>query len=205
MTSRGAAIATATIGRMEPSVFHMCTRLTPGTTQLLPLDALADVDPEAHARAITKITKYDDTPERRRLRDTEIPGTGRRWTGVVFLSPIHPHAIWEAWRRAGGKELPAIEFWRVPVRALPDGCVVFDRHLSVTGDPIDPREVTPLDRDTFRTALETTPGNSAWLQELVRRGRSGAWFNKTPHVLSPGPVGLDQAEVITWNRPIEEA
>lgn len=185
---------------MEPSVFHQRTRLAPGTTQLLPTDALAEIDPAAHARAIAK---YDDSPERRRLRDTEIPGTGRRWTGVVFLSPIHPHTIWETWRKAGGRELPATEFWRIPVSALPDGCVVFDRHLSVTGDPIDPREVTPLDRDTFRTAVETTPENAEWLQDLVRRGRSGAWFNRTPHVLSPEPVDLDQAEVISWDRPFE--
>jgi hypothetical protein len=185
---------------METSVFHMRTRLLPGTTQLLPVDALREIDPEAHARAIAK---YDDTPERQRLRDTEIPGLGRCWTGVVFLSPIHPHALWKTWHDAGGAELPPTEFWRVPVATLPEGCVVFDRQVSSTGEPIDPTEVTPLDPDAFRTAFETTPGNKEWLEEGARHGQRGAFFNRTPHVLSPEPVDLTDAEIIRWDEPFE--
>lgn len=179
------------------AVFHMRTPLAAGTDELLPVDALREIDPEAYARAIAK---YDDTPERRRLRDTAIPGTGRSWTQVVFLSPIHPHAIWDTWRSITGKELPPMEFWQIPVRSLPEGCVVFDRQVSVTGEAIDPSEVVALDVEQFTTAVETTPENRDWLEDLAARGHRGALFNKTPHVLSPEPVRLERAQVIDWEQ-----
>ncbi len=180
------------------SVFHACVPLAPGTTSLLTVEQLAAVDPQAHRGAIAK---YDDTPERRRLRDTVIPRMGLRWTDVVFLLPVHPHAIWSAWKEIRGRERAPMEFWAIPASELPDGTVVLDRSLTATGDPIDPREVTPFERDAHRTSLTTTSANRAWLEECVKRKVSGAWFHGIPHVLAPGPVPLNHAEVISWDRP----
>lgn len=180
---------------MDAVVFHARVPLAPGTSSLLSASALAAVDSEAHRVALEK---YDDTPERRRLRDTVIPGMRRRWTEVVFLSPVHPHAIWRAWREITGRERPDMEFWEIPAAVLPEGTVVLDRTLTATGDPLDPREVMPFDRRTHRAALETTPANRAWLEECARRRVSGAWFHGIPHVLSPEPVPLGAARVISW-------
>lgn len=177
------------------AVFHACVPLAPGTSSLLPVSALAAVDGDAHRAALEK---YDDTPERRRLRDTVIPGMGRQWTEVVFLSPVHPHAIWQAWAEIRGRRRPPMEFWAIPAADLPEGSVVLDRTLTATGDPIDPREVTPFDRASHRAALTTTPQNRAWLEQCARRGVSGAWFHGIPHVLAPDPVPLEHARIVSW-------
>ena len=176
-------------------VFHARVNLAEGTSSLLPLSDLAAIDPTAHADAIAK---YDDTPERRRLRDTVVPGIDRPWTEVVFLSPVHPHAIWRAWLDIRGRRRPPLEFWAIPAEDLPEGSVLLDRFLTATGDPLDPREVTPFDRASHRAALTTTPQNRAWLEECARRGVSGAWFHGIPHVLAPGPVPLGRARVVSW-------
>ncbi|MEV7873233.1 hypothetical protein [Microbacterium sp. NPDC089188] len=177
------------------AVFHARVRLAPGTSSLLPASDLAVVDAEAHRAAMEK---YEDTPERRRLRDTAVPGMDRTWTEVVFLSPVHPHAIWRAWREITGRDRAAMEFWAIPAADLPEGTVLLDRTRTATGDPIDPREVRPFDRRTHRTALETTASNRRWLEECARRRVSGAWFHGVPHVLAPGAVSLDRARIVSW-------
>lgn len=176
-------------------VFHARVGLAEGTSTLLPLSDLAKIAPEAHRDALAK---YDDTAQRQRLRDTVIPGLDRTWTEVVFLSPVHPHAIWQAWLEIRGRRRPPAEFWAIPAADLPEGSVVVDRTLTATGDPIDPREVLPFDRASHRAALTTTRQNRAWLEECARRGVSGAWFHGIPHVLAPGPVPLDRAHVVSW-------
>lgn len=178
-------------------VFHQRVPLVGDA--LVPASELATLDPAAHARAMAK---YDDTPERRRLRDTAVPDTGRSWTEVVFLSPVHPHAIWRAWREVRGKELLRAEFWAIPAGDLPAGTVVLDRTATATGDPIDPSEVAPFVPASFVTATEVPAANRAWLEEMVRRGVSGAWFHGIPHVLAPGTVPLGNARVVGWEEPI---
>lgn len=178
-------------------VFHQRVPLVGDA--LVPASDLAAIDPAGYARAMAK---YEDTAERQRLRETAIPGTGRSWTEVVFLSPVHPHAIWRAWREVRGKELPRVEFWAIPAVDLPRGTVVLDRTVSAVGDPIDPSEVTPFDAASFETATEVPPANRAWLEEMVRRGVSGAWFHGIPHVLAPGMVPLGGARVVGWGEPL---
>lgn len=177
------------------AVFHARVRLARGTTSLLPVSQLAAVDADAHRAAVAK---YDDTAERRRLRDTVIPRMARTWTEVVFLSPVHPHAIWRAWREITGRERADMEFWAIPAADLPEGTMILDRTLTATGDPIDPREVRPFDRRAHRTALDTPAANRQWLEECARRRVSGAWFHGVPHVLSPAAVPLDRARVVSW-------
>ncbi|MGP5265361.1 hypothetical protein ACTXLV_00165 [Brachybacterium alimentarium] len=181
----------------ERCVFHARTTHNADADELHPLSALERTDPRAFAAAIAK---YDDTPERRRLRETWIPVLEATWTGVVFLSPIQPHAIREAWRAIAGVELPAKEFWAIPVEDL-GPAIVFDRHLSSTGDPIDPQEIDVLDVAAYRSRDETTPRNAQWIDQLARAGKRGAWFNGTPHILTKGPVPLHSAEVIDWRAP----
>lgn len=99
---------------MDPQrcVVHARTAANAAADSVLPLSELAASDPAAYERALAK---YDDTPERRRLRDTWIPLLEARWTEAVFLTPIHPHAIWRAWRDITGTELPSqIIDWRHP-------------------------------------------------------------------------------------------
>ena len=178
----------------ERCVFHARTTHNADARELHPLSALERTDPRAFAVAIAK---YDGTPERRRLRETWIPVLEATWTEVVFLSPVQPRAIWEAWRSIAGVELPGQEFWAIPVEDL-GPAVVFDRHLRRTGDPIDPGEIEVFDAASYRSAGETTPRNARWIDELARAGRPGAWFNGTPHVLTKNPVPLRSAEVIDW-------
>lgn len=180
---------------MPQTLFHVRTPLVDGTAALLPLSDLATVDPVAHAVAIAK---YDDTPERRRLRDTRIPLVDRLWTEVVFLSPVHPHAIWRAWREITGRERATWEFWAIKANVLPSGSVWLDRTLTQTGESIDPREVSPFDRARYQTMTATTSANRAWLEQLAASGHSGAWFQGIPHVLAPTAVPLAAAEVVDW-------
>lgn len=175
-------------------VFHARTPGNAGAERLEPLSALRTTSPEAYARAIAK---YDDTPERRRLPSTRIPLLDVRWTEAVFLSPVRPHAIWAAWREIGGVELPAQEFWAIPIDEVRDA-VVLDRRLTTTGDPLDDSEVSRLDLAAYRSAATTTPGSAAWIRELAGSGRRGAWFHRTPHVLTASPVPLGRAAVVDW-------
>ena len=71
-------------------VFHARVALAAGTDRLLPLSDLRGIDPAAYE---AELAKYDDSPQRRRLRETVIPVLNVTWTEVVFLSPVHPHAI----------------------------------------------------------------------------------------------------------------
>lgn len=178
-------------------VFHRRVPLAPGADRLLPLSDLAKSAPEVYANAIAK---YDETPERRLLRDASIPHIDRTWIEVVFFTPIHPHAIWATWRELSGNDLPAIEYWAVPATLLPDPAVLLERRLSPAGGAIHPDDVAWFDRDTFRTATETTPASREWLADLAERGASGAWFNRTPHVLVGAPVALDGAHVVGWEQ-----
>jgi len=183
--------------RVMRFVFHQRVDLVGDA--LVPASDLASIDPAGYARAMAK---YEDTPERQRLRETAIPSTGKSWTEVVFLSPVHPHAIWRAWREVRGKDLPRVEFWAIPVDDLPAGTVVLDRTVTATGDPIDPSEVAPFHPASFVTATEVPAANRAGLEEMVRRGVSGAWFHGIPHVLAPGAVPLGNAQVIGWEEPL---
>lgn len=182
---------------LERCVFHARTPQNSASDELLPLSALEHVDPRAFALAIAK---YDDTPERQRLRETWIPVLEAQWTETVFLSPVRPHAIWSAWRDITGVELPSQEFWAIPLEAV-EPAVILDRRLSGTGDPIEMNEVVRLDVRTYRSASRTTARNEAWIAELYAAGRSGAWFHGTPHVLTRGPVPLASAAVIDWTEP----
>ncbi|WP_292863813.1 hypothetical protein [Microbacterium sp.] len=143
--------------------------------------------------------KYDDTPERRRLATTRIPLIDRAWTEVVFLSPVHPRAIWQTWLDVSGSPLPRAEFWEIPVELLPDDAVILDRTVSAVGDPIDLAELVRFDAERFRTALQTTAANRAWLAKLAAGGLRGAYFHGIPHVLTAGPVPLKGARLISWD------
>lgn len=120
-----------------------------------------------------------------------------RWTEVVFLTPIHPHAIWRAWRDIAGTELPPQEFWAIPIDEI-HRPVLFDRRLSRSGEPIDPQQVETVDPLAFRTATQTTARNVEWIAHLTGRRRRGAWFHGTPHVLTRRPVPVASAQVIDW-------
>jgi hypothetical protein len=183
--------------RLDRHVFHQKVLLAPGTDALIPASALRNIDPRAYE---TAVAKYDDTPERRRLRDTVIPRVNRAWTEVVFLSPVDPRAIWRAWLRLTGERLPPVAFWAVPAESLPDSSVVLSRSGAV-GDEIPASDVTPFDAQTFRTRRETTAENAAWLAALWKTGRRGGWFHGIPHVLSPEPIPLTAAAVISWDEP----
>lgn len=178
-------------------VFHARTPANAEAHELLPLSALASSDPEAFERAMAK---YDVSDERRRLRDTWIPVIEARWTEVVFLTPIHPHAIWRAWRDSAGVELPAQDYWAISADQIGDA-VLFDRHLTRSGDPLDPAEVTAFDSSAHRAATETTPKNEEWITRLAQQRKQGAWFNGTPQILAIGPVPLAGAELIDWSEP----
>lgn len=180
---------------LERCVFHARTDQNAGVDELRPLSGLEHTDPRAFARALAK---YDDTPERRRLRETWIPILEVRWTEAVFLSPVRPHAIWRAWRDIAGVDLPSQEFWAVPVDEI-GSAVVLDRQRSTTGDPIETEEVEHLDPGTYRSMSETTRRNREWIAQLSSEGKRGAWFNGIPHVLTRGPVTLAFAAVIDWS------
>ncbi|WP_114855931.1 hypothetical protein [Brachybacterium sp. YJGR34] len=189
-------------GEQEPAdhrrcVFHLRSAAHAGLEELHPLSALQHADPEAYA---TAIAKYDDTPQRRRLPETWIPVIDARWTEVIFLTPIHPHAIWSAWRDIAAVELPAQEFWAIGVEEI-GPAVVLDRRLTRSGEPIDPREVSTLRTDEYCAEKETTARNAEWIAQLAREHRRGAWFHGTPHVLTRGPVALGSAEVVDWRDP----
>lgn len=186
---------------LQHCVFHARTSSNAAADELVPVSALRHTDPEAFFSAIAK---YDDSPERQRLRDTWIPTLEARWTDVVFLSPIHPHAIWRAWRDVAGIDLPSQEFWAIPVEDV-GRAVIFDRHLSSSGDPIDPREIAELDPGDYRAAQETTPKSIEWIKHLAGENKRGAWFHGTPHILTRGPVSLESAAVIDWQQPTAEA
>lgn len=180
---------------LERCVFHARTSENSGADALRPLSTLEHTDPHAYARALAK---YDDTPERRRLRETRVPVLEVRWTEVVFLSPIRPQAIWQAWQDVAGIELPPQEFWAVPVDEI-GSAVVLDRYLSTTGDPIEDEEVELLDSGSYRSAAGTTARSREWIARLSASGKRGAWFHGTPHVLTRGPVPLASATVIDWS------
>lgn len=179
-------------------VFHMQTASNAEATSLVPASSLEDSNPALFRKMLEK---YDDTPERRRLPETWIPILNARWIDVVFLSPVHPRAIWEAWRDIAGIKLPSQRFWAIPVSEL-GRAIVFDRQKTAKGDPIAPSEVTELDPGNYRAAMSTTQKNRDWIAKLHAEHRRGAWHNGTPHVLTPGPVPLHNADVIDWADPL---
>jgi len=183
-------------GEGDREVFHLRVELAAGTSELMPLSELATSDPAAYEAAIAK---YDDSTERQRLRETTIPLLNRRWTEVVFLSPVHPHAIWQAWGEITPKPLPPVEFWAISIDTLPTPIVVLDRKRSAVGDPIQADEVSPLDTRHFQTLFETTQSNRAWLEMLTERGLKGGWFKGIPHVLTTGHVPISSARTLSWD------
>ena len=62
------------------------------------------------------------------------------------------------------------------------------------------REIGGVDlpAQKFWAIPSTTPGSAAWIRELAGSGRRGAWFHRTPHVLTASPVPLGPAAVVDW-------
>ena len=58
-------------------------------------------------------------------------------------------------------------------------------------------EVSRFDPERFQTAMQAPPANRAWLASLAAAGRRGAWFNRTPHVVTAGPVLLGAATTVS--------
>lgn len=75
---------------LERCVFHTRTSQNSTTDELRPLSMLEHSDPRTFALAIAK---YDDAPERRRLRDTWVPVLEALWTEAIFFSPVMPHVL----------------------------------------------------------------------------------------------------------------
>lgn len=182
---------------LDGCVFHLRTAQNLDAQVLLPLSRLRESHPDVFWHAMAK---YDDTPERRRLPETWIPLLEARWMDAVFLSPVHPHAIWSAWREITGAELPSQEFWAIPIEDVAEP-VVLDRRHSRTGDAVDPRDVRRCDRQRHRARFVTTEPNRKWLAHLAGIGARGAWFSGIPHVLTTHPVSLARARVIDWSSP----
>lgn len=182
---------------MLTSLFHICVPLAEGTDRLYPLADLAAIAPDAYRDAAAK---YEGSPERVALRDTVVPGLGKKWSEVVFLTPVDPRAIWKGWLDRTGQRLPSVKFWSIDPRSIDERSVVFSRTVSSVGEPIDPSEVAPFNRELFETMVELPAASEEWLDELVNSGRKGAWFNRQPHVLVPTPVSLEGAEVIDWSK-----
>lgn len=183
--------------KLSSHLFHQCVPLAGHANVLVPLSRLRALDEPSWRRAWSK---YDGDASRRRLRDSVIPLLERRWTEVVFLTPIDPTVIWRAWRDLTGQALPSQDFWAIPaedVNALP--AVVLDRHRSSAGNPLHPDDVEWFDPAKHRTLDCLPPASQQWLAELASSGRRGAWFNRTPQILVDGDLSLHGVEVIDWS------
>ncbi|WRS31054.1 hypothetical protein U6G28_05060 [Actinomycetaceae bacterium MB13-C1-2] len=181
---------------MQSRVFHMCVPLAEGTDRLFPLEDLATLAPNVYEAAAAK---YKDYSKRKALRDTAMPGLDKKWSQVVFLTPVDPRAIWRRWLDRTGEKLPPVKFWAIDPKGIDERSVLLERTVSCKGAPIDPREVTRFNRESFETVVKLPAASEEWLDALANSGRKGAWFNGQPHVLVPAPVSLEGAEVIDWS------
>jgi hypothetical protein len=177
-----------------PYLFHAKPSSLSGSF-LLPLSDLATTDPSAYAAAIAK---YDDHPDRRRLPDRYIPIIDCRWQDVVFLSPVHPAAIWRAWAERRF-EMPSRTFFAVDaaiVAELP--AVVYTQKATRSGDDIDPADVVAFD-PVAHTDMQLSDRTLTWYDARIAAGsRGGAEFHTVPHVLVRGRIPIRGAAELDW-------
>lgn len=151
---------------MQSRVFHMCVPLAEGTDRLFPLEDLATLAPNVYEAAAAK---YKDHSKRKALRDTAIPGLDKKWSQVVFLTPVDPRVIWRRWLDRTGEKLPPVKFWAIDPKGIDERSVLLERTVSSKGALLIPAKL-----------LHSTESHSRPSLSYPRLAKSGLMRWRTP-------------------------
>ncbi|MCK0111746.1 hypothetical protein MWU75_06305 [Ornithinimicrobium sp. F0845] len=115
------------------------------------------------------------------------------WADVVFLSPVHPAALFAALRRSG-RSVTDTEPWVLPASRLdPSRAIIRLMRAGTDGhhaDPPDADDYLPLTTATLRAVNRITVDA---VQRLESLGPEDPWLPwvDVPHVLYRGSIPLD--------------
>lgn len=169
-------------------IYHAVPSTMVGTA-IYPLNELKESAPEVYSR---EVMKYSDHPDRMRLPTTGFSALACRWNDVVHCSPIHPHLLYEAWRRVGMDVRPDRRFFVIPIGH------VSHLPMAIMRKQGDERTLGLVDPDSYQE-ITSVPGETVnWYAKLARNGRSGADFVGVPHVLVHGSIDIANLEIVRW-------
>ena len=158
-------------------------------TSLVPLSALAALDPELYARSAAR---YSDRPG---IMQRRVEPLDCAWSDCVFLSPVHPSILCDAVRSAR-PDWPQREWFEIDAATLDPGRAVLFRPSAWTSEV--PPSVTADQCEAFTiSALRRASEPSS-----VTIGRLRDPANRLPlwadvmHVLYRGSIDVSNARVI---------
>jgi hypothetical protein len=169
-----------------PAIYHRIPEPMIGTV-LYPLEEQKQRYPEIYQMHVKKYVG------RMQLLDERVELLDRRWSEVLFFSPVHPKIL-----RAARNSI------QLPLRT-PFRCYEFDT------DTLDPRRMAVLSRMEMNEPLEyrpfvpedlhryrAVPGDTIayWSQEKMRGNVHSLLWMHIPHILYQGALDTSIAKVI---------
>ncbi len=181
-------------------VYHAVPKNLTGN-RLIPLNDLKDTHPEIFKAAIAK---YDDHPKRKLLPTITIPILNCLWNDVVMLSPVHPHLIYQGWRKVGKSIDQSVQFYQIPIKKLKATPTVIYHYDpdEETGMPINEKNIEILHTEKYRELKELSEETLDWYKKLHQEGKFGAHFHTLPHVMAKGEIDVSDVDIIDWKEPM---
>lgn len=152
------------------------------------------------------IKKYEG---REQLLETIIPTLNCLWNDVIYLSPLHPHHQYAAYKKIGFT-MKSIKFYKIPVEMLFEKKVTVFKYLDYPdNDPIHDSLESYCDLPAHYQELKEVPAatldyyKSIYNPENPTSTPPLAWY-LIPHVMLQDTIDVSdpRVTVIDWQDPI---
>lgn len=152
-----------------------------------------------------EICKYSGREE---VMQRTIPPLGNcKWNDVNFLSPIHPHYIYDELQKIGvpTDQVSSNHFFRIPITKLnldPTVTTMWSYPLP-SGMQLPPDSFSRIDPDTYKE-LDALPEATTryYRDEFFKRKKRPLLFMAVPHILTTEPIDVTKdVSIIDWRNP----
>lgn len=169
------------------------------------MPTLADFDTKYKKIYELEKSKYSG---REHVMQRTVPPLGDcKWNDVNFLSPIHPHYIYQEFQKIG---IPVDQggwnqYFKIPVTKLnlhPSVTTMWS-HPVPSGNQLSPDSFSAIDAVTYKE-LDALPEatKSYYRDEFLHRQRRPLFFMFIPHVLTTEPINITKdVSIIDWRNP----
>ncbi|MEI7741125.1 MAG: hypothetical protein WCJ29_01320 [bacterium] len=166
--------------------------------ELIPLNELLKVAPDAHAKALAKYLPIEDQNDREWLMRRHIKALGNcLWNDVLHFCPVHPFEIWEEVAHTG-KPFPR-DFFEIDTRHFDPKKLeifVYSKAPNANEEEFSDDEFVPYTSGALVAYGKTLPEAARAYFRSLKVGDKFRRYHLVPHVLYRGTVNIDKAKRI---------